>query len=323
MRTFLTFLALFAAAALISGLLTYPAWVGIQSIADVPIHRVLNRIGMLVLAIATVLFLRRLGLANKETLGYGMSRAQFIRQLLWGFAAGALLMLPLTALFFGLDFLTLSPRFLDDPEQLKFVSKLVLLGMLSAFTVAFLEETFCRGAMFSTIRRESGLAAAIILPSLLYAATHFLDGKLRIPSDQVTYASGLHAVSALFSRFAAPLQIVDAFAALAMLGILLALVRLRTGAIAGSVGLHAGGAAAIWILSGLTVSNPDASLAWLSGSYRGVIGWLAFVWFGLIASAYWWWSGRATASSVIAQGIPSPQPSPATGRGSGIDNAKR
>jgi membrane protease YdiL (CAAX protease family) len=292
MRTFLTFLLLFALAALISGLLTYPAWLGIQTFAEVPIHRVLNRIGMLALGIATVMFLRRLGLANKETLGYGMPSAQFKRQMLWGFVAGALLLLPLMAAFFSLDLLRLSPKFLDDPNQPQFVAKLVGLGLLSAFTVAFLEETFCRGAMFSTIRRESGLAAAIILPSLLYAATHFMDGKLRIPADQVTYMSGLHAVGGLFSRFASPLQIIDAFAALAMLGVLLALVRLRTGAIAASIGLHAGGAAAIWILSGLTVSNPEAPLAWLAGSYRGVIGWLAFAWFGVIAGGYWWWSAR-------------------------------
>lgn len=142
--------------------------------------------------------------------------------------------------------------------------------------------------MFSTIRRESGLVAAIALSSLLYAATHFMDGKLRIPAEQVTYMSGLHAVGGLFSRFSSPLQIVDAFAALTMLGVLLALVRLRTGAIAGSIGLHAGGATAIWILSGLTAANPAAPLAWLAGSYRGVIGWLALGWFSIIAFAYWW-----------------------------------
>jgi membrane protease YdiL (CAAX protease family) len=287
MRTFSIFLALFALAALVSGLLTYPAWALIQNFADVPIHRVLNRIGMLVIAIATVMFLRRMRLANKATMGYDIPRPLFLRQMFGGFAAGLALMLPLIALFVILDLLALSPKFTSDPSQLATIGKLIFMGLLSGFTVAFVEETFCRGAMFSTIKRESGLIAAIVLPSLLYAATHFMNGRLRVPADQVTYISGLHAVGALFSRFAAPLELLDAFCALAMLGVLLAIVRMRTGAIAGSIGLHAGGAAVIWVLAGITATNPDAPLAWLAGSYRGIIGWLAFAWFGLIALAYW------------------------------------
>ena len=287
MRTFSIFLGLFALAAVISGLLTYPAWSVVQTLADVPIHRVLNRIGMLVIAIATVIFLRRMGMANKATMGYAVPRSVFMSQMSRGFVAGIALMAPLIALFFVLDLLMLSPRFIDSQTPTAMIGKLVVQGLLSAFTVAFLEETFCRGAMFSTIRRESGLAAAIVLPSLLYAATHFMDGKLRVPTDQVTYISGLQAVGALFSRFATPLDLVDAFVALAMLGILLAVVRMRTGAIAGSIGLHAGGAAVIWVLSGITTTNPQASLAWLAGSYRGIIGWLAFAWFALITLAYW------------------------------------
>jgi hypothetical protein len=124
-----------------------------------------------------------------------------------------------------------------------------------------------------------------------------MNGRLRVPADQVTYLSGLHAVGALFSRFAAPLELMDAFVALTMLGVLLAIVRMRTNAIAGSIGLHAGGAAVIWVLSGLTITNAEAPLAWLAGSYRGIIGWLAFVWFGLIALAYWWLTRSKEADS--------------------------
>src|SRR5262245_29932671 len=108
MRAFLIFLALFALAAFISGLISYPAWLLVGVFADKPIHRVMARVGTLVLAIMTVVILRRMGLANRATLGYGLPRPQFLRQLLWGFALGLLLMAPLTAALFALDLRTVS-----------------------------------------------------------------------------------------------------------------------------------------------------------------------------------------------------------------------
>ncbi len=297
MRAFLIFLSLFAVAALVSGLLTYPAWSVLQSFWDVPIHRVMNRIGMLVLAITSILFLRQQGLANKATLGYGIPRPQFVRQMLWGFAAGVLLMVPLVAALFGLELRTLSAEFLASDAPVVFVTKLVAQGLATGWVVAFLEETFCRGAMFTAIRRESGLLLAIVLPTLLYAATHFLGGELRLPADQVTYLSGLQVTANLFERFAHPLEFVDSFLALTALGILLALIRLRTGAIAACVGLHAGGVMVIVVMRNLSTVNPQASMPWLVSSYDGVIGWMACVWIAVVALVYWRVSARWSVQS--------------------------
>jgi uncharacterized protein len=297
MRTFLVFIALFMLAALISGLLSYPVWVLVNLFVDQPMHRVMGRVGMVVLAALTVVCLRRNGLANKATLGYGIPRRQFLLQMLLGLALGVLLLLPLTAALFALGLRTLPAGFPGSGSQAALLCKLVGAGLVSGLAVAFIEETFCRGALFSVIERESGVLLAVVLPSLLYAATHYMDGKLRIPADQVTYASGLQAVFALFERFATPGRYVDSFLALTLLGILLALVRLRTGAIALGIGLHAGGAAVIWVVSGLSVATEAAPLAWLAGSYRGMIGWLAGTWFGVIAFAYWWATRRAPTKS--------------------------
>src|SRR5690349_9122018 len=167
MRTFLTFLVLVAVAALISGAITYPTWAALQLFTDAPIHRVMNRLGMLVLAVLTILWLRRRGIANKETLGYALPRQQFIRQMLIGFGAGVLLMMPLVIALFGLDLRIVAPRVEGSDAPALLIAKLVLRGLLTGWLVAFLEETFCRGAMFAAIRKESGLALAIILPSLL------------------------------------------------------------------------------------------------------------------------------------------------------------
>jgi len=293
MRTFLAFLLLFTLAAVVSGLVTYPVWSALQLFVDVPIHRVMNRVGMLLLAITTVLWLRRRNLANRQTLGYALPRPLFVRQLLLGWLAGVVLMLPLAATLFGLELRTLSPQLSSGESPALWALKLLLLGLLTGATVAFIEETFCRGAMYAAIERESGLLAAIALPTLLYAATHFLDGRLRIPADQVTYTSGLAVTAKLFERYAAPLEFADSFLALCALGVLLGLIRRRTGAIAGCIGVHAGGVCVILVMRNLSSVNPSAAHAWLVGSYDGVIGWLAFGWIVVVASVYWRWSGRS------------------------------
>jgi len=287
MRTFLTFLLLVVAAAFISAVFTYPVWAGLQLFTDAQIHRVMNRLGMVALAALTIIWLRRRGLANKETLGYALPRRQFLRHMGLGFAAGVLLMMPLVFVLFGLALRVPSERLAGSDAPLLLVVQLVLRGLLTGWVVAFLEETFCRGAMFTAIRKEAGLVLAIVLPSLLYASLHFLGGELRLPKDQITYLSGFTVTANLFERYAAPLEFFDSFMALVALGVLLALIRWRTGVVAGCIGLHAGGVCVILVMRNLSAANPAASHSWLIGSYDGVIGWMACIWIAIVAAAYW------------------------------------
>ena len=92
-------------------------------------------------------------------------------------------------------------------------------------------------------------------------------------------------------------ELIDSFLALWMLGVLLALIRARTGAIAASMGLHAVGVATIAILREISVVDPNARFATLVGSYDGIIGWAALLWFALIAAAYARF-GRATSRAA-------------------------
>lgn len=285
MRFFLKSLLAILIAAVIAGLLTYPAWLLASQFGTVRIDRVMRRVGMIVLAVMLIAVLRRAGLANREVLGYAMPRPQFIRQMALGFAAGLLLMMPLIAVLFSSGVRSLAPEI-----DTALIGKLLLRGVLAGLLIAFVEETFMRGAMFSVIKRESGIKLAIALPALLYAAVHFLGGSLRIPNDQVTFMSGIAVAADTFQRFTAPLQFVDTFFALAALGVLLALIRLRTGAIAACIGLHAGGVCVIGVVQGLSVVDRTAPMAALVGSYDGVIGWLACGWITLIALVYARWA---------------------------------
>lgn len=280
MRAFALFVALLAGSLLMAAVLTYPAWWLVSLVSIEPVHRVMHRIAMLIALVGLVVLTRRLGLSNKEALGYGMPRRQFVTQIGIGWLCGLALMLPLTGLLLGLDIREVKPGF--EGHWLGLITG----GVVTGLTVAFIEETFFRGVLFTAVSRTSGAAAAVIAPSLLYASLHFLGGKLRVPAEDVSWVHGFEVLSKLFERYVQPLTFADSFVALAMLGVLLAMVRLRTGAIAACIGLHAAGVAFIAVLREATLVNADTPYAELVGSYDGVIGWAALLWFAIIAAAF-------------------------------------
>ena len=65
MRTFALFVALLAFALLLAAALTYPAWLLVGTVSVEPVHRVMNRLAMLVALVGLVLLARRLGLSNR------------------------------------------------------------------------------------------------------------------------------------------------------------------------------------------------------------------------------------------------------------------
>jgi membrane protease YdiL (CAAX protease family) len=289
MRSFALFVALLIGALLVAAVLTYPAWWLVSLVSIEPVHRVMHRIAMLIALVGLVVLTRRLELSNKDAMGYGLPRRQFLIQLGIGFLGGVALMLPLSGLLLGLDIRELKPGF--DGAWLGLIAG----GLLTGFTVAFIEETFFRGVLFTAVARTSSAAAAVIAPSLLYASLHFLGGKLRVPADEVSWVHGFEVLSKLFERYVQPLTLVDSFLALAMLGVLFAIIRLRTGAIAACIGLHAAGVAFIAVLREATVVNANAEYSELVGSYDGVIGWAALIWFAVIAAAFVTFTRRRTA----------------------------
>jgi membrane protease YdiL (CAAX protease family) len=281
MKSFFLFVALLGASLIVAAAVTYPAWLLVGLISEEPVHRVMHRVAMLLALIGLVMLTRRLGLADRDSLGYGMARTRFVRQMLVGWVCGIALMGPLAALLLGLDIREIRP----DAGAGVLVSAIGS-GLISGFVVAFIEETFFRGVLFSAVARSASLRAAVIAPSLLYAALHFLGGRLRVPAEEVQWSHGFAVLAKLFERYVEPLTFVDSFLALFVLGVLLALVRMRTGAIAGCIGLHAAGVGVIAVLRATTTVNPADDQAMLVGSYDGVIGWAALIWFGLIAVGF-------------------------------------
>lgn len=283
MRSFYRLVLMMAASLLTAAVLAYPGWLAVSLISVQPFHRVLERIAMGVALVGLIWMLRHERLSNRAALGYTLPRPAFTRQVLLAFAAGMVLMLPLVAMLVGLAIRQVKPALLQQPLLL---APELLQGIFTGFAVAFIEETFFRGAMQTVMTKDRAPVLAILLPSLVYASVHFLGGELRVPPDQIHWASGFTVLANLFERFESPAVLLDSFVALFSVGILLALVRRHTGSIAACIGLHAGWVCVITTLRATTLHDPDTRWSWLVGSYDAVIGWGAFAMIAVLTAAY-------------------------------------
>ncbi len=280
MRTFAAFLLMMALALAAIALCTYPAWLLLHPHFAFPFHRIGERIGMLALLGGFVLLARRLGLADRASLGYGVPRRVFVRELALGLVIGVVTMLLIVASMWALGLLAWR-----EPAAAG-LAKILVTRLLSGLAVAFIEETFLRGAMQTGITRESGTGAAVALTALIYAATHFF-ASYHIAPEQVSAHSGLELLGGTLQAFAHPGLIADAFLALFALGVLLALVRAATGNIAACIGLHAGWVWIMLVAHELTVRRPDAPLGFLLSRFDGFVGYLVFAWIVVLGLPLW------------------------------------
>jgi len=300
MRSFAWFLVLIALGFAAIAVFTYPAWLLIHPYLSVPFHRLGERIGLLALVGMLFVSARRLGIRDRLSLGYGLPRAAFLKEMTIGLLLGVMTMLLVVGLMSLLGLLDGSALRALAPTAL---AKIALNRLLSGFAVAAIEETLIRGAMFTAIERESGATLAVLLTSVLYAASHFL-ASFHIAPAEVLASSGVDLLVGTLKAFAHPLHIVDAFMCLFAVGVALSVVRIINGNIAACLGLHAGW---VWVMLMVhEVSQPvrTARLGFLLSQFDGFVGWLVFACTVLIALALRMFYSRRMAAASQSKGSP-------------------
>ena len=291
MRAFALFFGLMLAALASIAVFSYPVWLLLHPYFDFPFHRMGERIGMLALVIGFTLVARRVGLCDKRSIGYGLPRPLFIREMLIGLGLGVATMLAVVAIMTALGLLEWSQATAVTASAL---AKIIFARLLSGLAVGFIEETMLRGVMFTAIERESGSRTAILLTSIVYSAVHFF-ASYHIAADHVTSSSGMTLLAGTLQMFSRPLAIADAFLCLFAVGVVLAMIRARTGNIAACVGLHAGWVWVILIAHDLTKPVRDQPLSFLLSQFDGFVGWLVLFWTILLGMALNRFYARPTA----------------------------
>lgn len=279
-RLTLLFFGYLFAALLLAAALTYPlmqtGWI------DHEPQRVMGRLAQVFILLGLWPFLRLMGLANRQALGFAPARSRLLRAM----GGGWLLGIGILGALVWVE-LALGVR-VPDGDRLQVLSLLekAVAALIGGLLIGLLEETFFRGALYSAIRRRAHVAAAAAGSALLYALVHFLKPHA-LPSGVTfdwagTWSMLLRVFASLFQW-----QHLDSLLALFSAGVFLALVRERSGHLGWCIGLHAGWVFVIQLTRRMTDGDEAASLAFLAGQYDGVIGWLAALWIALLAWGYW------------------------------------
>jgi membrane protease YdiL (CAAX protease family) len=111
--------------------------------------------------------------------------------------------------------------------------------VLTAFSVAIIEEVFFRGAILGLLRQSLAPLPAAVFVSALFSIVHFLK-PAREQMSAVHWYSGFELLPRAFSQFADPLLIAGGFVAIGILGLILAHATVRTSSLWLAIGIHSG-----------------------------------------------------------------------------------
>jgi len=263
-------LVVFIGGALLAPWLYQAAQMGAHAfpkIAAAPFHRFVDR-SFLILALAGLWpLLRALGAKSRWEIGlvppYGQSK-KFFGGLLVGFFSLAIV--AGTAIGFG-------DRFFSQNITAHKIVGTIFSAMATAAIVATLEEILFRGGIFGGLRRIIYWPFALVISSMIYALTHFLQRAEF--TGAVTWHSGLELLPKMLAGFADFHALIPGFFNLTLAGILLGLAYQRTGNLYFSIGLHAGWIFWLKTYGAFTTDSPGANI-WLWGGGKMIDGWLAF-----------------------------------------------
>ena len=267
MRSFVLSLLFVTGVIILAALLAPHA---ISLVEDAKLERMLRHIGRILLLIGMFAMFRILLVNNREALGYGQPRGDFLKSMAIGWLSGIAILGTLVLILMTTGVLVFDSGRPNDELINKVLYHLVS-GALAGLLIGFFEETFFRGMVYSSVKRESGIISAVILSALLYSSMHFLITAKHPVGAALTWDSGLVLLPGIWQHVTTT-GIMDSFFALFIAGIFLALVREFTGSIALAIGIHAGWVTVIKTTKYLTDNNHDSGLAWLVGNYDGITG---------------------------------------------------
>ncbi|MDP7038911.1 MAG: type II CAAX endopeptidase family protein [Myxococcota bacterium] len=114
-------------------------------------------------------------------------------------------------------------------------------ALLTALTVALIEEVFFRGVLLGVLRRHLSSYRALAILTVIFAALHFIRSprtKVKIP--EVEWHSGFTLLPKSFWQFSEPELILGGLLTLCLVGWILGYTVIKTRSLFMAFGLHAG-----------------------------------------------------------------------------------
>ena len=275
MKAFLFFVFYFLLASLLAASIAYPLFQLVGNDAY-RFESWVTRSALLFLVLGLIPCIKFFDL-NLRSIGHNQSFVKFLKKSAIGFVAGLTILAPVIAILIYLDIRVLAN---DAQITLTFLCKALAAGII----VALIEETLFRGLFFKLSENWHGGFIAVVISSFFYALLHFIKPVEHIDQALLSFSSGFEVIINAFKGTA--FMSVDDFFALFAVGVLLALVRLKTQTLAACIGLHASWVFLIKFTKELTDGTNSPNWAYLTGEYDGIVGWLSFFWIALLSCVY-------------------------------------
>ena len=112
--------------------------------------------------------------------------------------------------------------------------------LLTAISVAFIEEALFRGAILGLVRQTISTAARRDLGFRPFLDRSFFESRQRTRSLVVHWYSGFELLPHAFWKFSDPLMVLGGFTTIGILGLLLAHATIRTYSLWLGIGIHSG-----------------------------------------------------------------------------------
>lgn len=243
----------------------------------------------------SLLYLKYTVSLSLETVGLKIPGAEYLPQTLSGFLIGMSIMALLGLGLMSFGIYGLHPA---RETSIFILARLFIAALLTGFAVALFEETVFRGALLAGLQKKAGAAVGIISVSIIYAAVHFIHYEDPSPTATIDWLTAPGQFLAAYSRLITA-DTLDAFLSLWMLGLLLGLIRIRTGNIIQCIGVHAGLVAGIKLFRFFTAYNPGSRYDFLVSSYDHRLGYIALLLLALATVMYYFHAcHRAEATHV-------------------------
>jgi uncharacterized protein len=173
--------------------------------------------------------LRWVGTQRLQNLGLRRDPRR-VSHLLGGFMVSACTISILGACLLGFDV-----RHWKDPLPWHLLPPI----LVTAVSVALIEEFLFRGAILGLVRQSLPTIPAAIFVSALFAIVHFLNPSAQ-QATTVRWSSGFELLPRAFDKLSEPLLVLGGFVTIAILGLLLAHATIRTSSLWLAIGIHSG-----------------------------------------------------------------------------------
>lgn len=281
MKAFVFFISYFLVASALAATIAFPLFEIIGN-DDFKFERWVTRFALLFLVLGIYPCLKAFKL-SLHSLGFNHSLKTTVKRISLGFIIGILILGTVICTLILLDIRTFSAS-----EDLTL--SLCIKALLAGLVVALIEETLFRGLFFKLAQQWHGSLLTVFLSSFFYALLHFIKPIEHIDESALSVLSGFEVIFNAFMALS-NMQLGD-FLALFSVGILLALVRLKTRSLAYCIGMHASWVFLIKTTKELTDSNSLSNWAFLSGQYDGIIGYLSFAWLLTLSATFYFFAIR-------------------------------